>query len=447
MFKKMLKKWKLILVVTFLVLSTTGFSFASTDDVKAWLEEVKVKCEGTTVTIVAPVHPSTTAMKQVALEFEQATGINIAWDEMEEGQVSTKVLLENQIGTGRYDIISNCVEYNPFFIEAGAIEDLRPYLNNEKNIKVPAWFDFEDIMYGARDMFYYKDSIYGVPFAGCVMLLQYNKDIFAKYDKTPPQTYEELAQLAKFFKEQGLFGMAFRAVRGWEFTMAWSVLMFPFGGGMIDPNTGRPVMDSPGNIEALKYMISLKDFAPPGIENINGPEVWDALMAENLAMAIETSSSPSILEDKSVSPVAGKMGYTAMPAGPHGAYSGVWGWGYSLSRQSKNKDAAWATIVWLTSKLNQKKYLDAGGIVARESALTDPKYIAKYPQFEGLYKAYQQAGDLAKTGWEIVPKMPEFAEITEILGLQGSRAFVGEISAEEACEIAQKESLEVLGFK
>jgi len=443
----MLKKWKIILVVTFLVLSTAGFAFASTDDVKAWLEEVRVKHEGTTVTIAAAVHPSTTAMKQVALEFEQATGVNIVWDEMEEGLVITKALLENQAGTGRYDIIMNCVEYNPFFIEAGAIEDLRPYLNNEKNIETPAWHDFEDIMYGARDMFYYEGDIYGVPFAGTLMFLIYNKDIFAKYDKTPPQTWEEFAQLAKFFKEQGLYGAAFRAQRGWQFTMIWSAFMSPFGGGMIDPDTGRPVMDSPGNIEALKYMISLKDFAPLGIENMNYPEVWDALMAGNTAMAIESSSAPSMLENKSVSPVAGKMGYTAMPAGPRGAYSGVWGWGYSISSQSKNKDAAWATIVWLTSKLNQDKYLDAGGIVTRESALTDPKYIAKYPHFEALYKTYQQAGDLAKTGWEIVPKMLEFAEITEILGLQGSRGFIGEISAEEACEIAQKESLKVLGFK
>lgn len=444
------KRFSAIVVCAIIcILSTVGSASTNDDvDVNAWLRDVRSRFAGTTITIAAATHPATTAMKEVVKEFENATNVKIVWDEMEEGLVDDKVLLEHQAKTSRYDIIMNCVEYSPFFVRAGALEDLRPYLDGESSMgEPPAWFDFEDIMLGARDMFYDGDAVYGVPFAGTLMFFLYNKDVFAQYDKSVPQTWEEVVELANFFKQKGLNGIAFRAQRGWQFTMIWSVFMFPFGGGMINPATQTPVIDNQGNMDSLKYMISLKDFAPMGIDNMNYPEVWDALMSGRTAMAIETSSAPSLLEDRTQSPVAGKIGYARLPEGPKGGYSGVWGWGYSISSQSQHKDAAWAAIVWLTSKLNQSKYLEAGGIVTRRSALTNPELQQRYPHYQALYEAYEQAGALASTGWEIVPKIPEFAEMTEILGLYGSKAFTGEMSVEEACTAAQLECLKVVPLK
>jgi len=406
-----------------------------------WLAALKDQYNGTTVTILAASHPSTEAFRGMIGDFEKATGITVEWDVVEENMLAQKELMEFQAGTGRYDLVMSSAEGNAPFAELGAVIPLDEYLQNE----TPEWYDWEDIMPAYRDLFYYKGHQWAIPFAGETVFLMYRKDLFEENGIQVPTTWDEFKETAAFFQDQGdVCGLTMRARRGWEFTYMWSVFIFSFGGKILDPATGEPAFTEPGNAEALHFMKDLKAYAPVGIESFSFPEAWEAFSSGRAAMAVEATAAAPIMEDPSKSVVVGKVGYAPLPAGPAGAFTGVWGWGFSISSQSKQPDAAWAVLVWLTSKENQKRYLELGGTVSRRSALEDPDLQAEYPYFEATLAALEQAAALADLGLGVVPKVPYWLDLADVMGSIGSQAFVGQIEVDEALKQIQDAALSLV---
>lgn len=409
--------------------------------IEQWATEVRAQHEGTEIKVAVASHPSIEAFKELLPRFEELTGIDVVFDEMEEGAQGQKLLLEASSGTTSYDAVMNAPERVPNHADLGYLEPLDSWIE-----KTPDWFDYEDILPAYRDMLSYEGKHYGIPFAGETIFQFYRKDLFDKYDVEVPTTFEEVMETAAFFqdKEDGLSGISFRARSGWEFTYMWSVFIFPFGGRMIEPETGEPGLNNPETIDSLQYMIDLRPYAPVGIESFSFPEAWDAFMQGKTAMMIEASAAAPEVEDPEKSVVAGKVGYAPMPAGPDGAYSGVWGWGFSLTAGSEKKEAAWAFITYMTSKTMQDEYISNGGIVSRESMLSDPEQQEKYPYYGAILKTLKQAADLQDKGLGVVLMIPEWSQISEIMGTEGARAFAGEISAAEAAESMQAQVEEVL---
>ena len=145
------------------------------------------------------------------------------------------------------------------------------------------------------------------------------------------------------------------------------------------------------------------------------------------------------MEDPAQSSVAGKLGYAILPAGPAGAYTGVWGWSYGINAASEKQDLAWDVITWLTSRYTHQDYLNAGGIVSRSSAFDDPANREQYPYFEATGQALAQAGDLAAKGLSVVPKTPLWTQMSDIMGNYGSEAFVDQMTSAEAVARMQED--------
>lgn len=410
-------------------------------DMDAWLAELKQLYSGSTITISAASHPSTTAFQQMIPEFEQATGITVRWDVVNEEQIGQKQTLEFQSKSGRFDVLMRSVEGNPRGASLGMYLPLDDFIQN----KTPAWFDYEDIMPAYRDLFYFEDKQWAIPFAGETVFLIYRKDLFEQHGKQVPKTWDELYETAQYFQgRDGLSGVSLRTKRGWEFTYTWSVFIFPFGGRIVDPVNMTAALSDPGTRASLEYLIKLKSVAPPGVENYSFPEAWDAFMQGKTAMAVEASAAAPEVEDPAKSQVAGRVGYAPLPAGPAGGFSGVWGWGYAVSAHSKNPEAAWAAIVWLSSKAKQNQYVEVGGTVSRKSGLLDPAEQQKYPYYQGILAALDQAGELSKKGLSVVVKTPKWWDISDILGEYGALAFVGQMPVDQAINQMQSEVEKVL---
>lgn len=415
-----------------------------TTPLEVWGADIRAQHEGTELLVAVASHPSIEAFKKMTPGFEALTGIKVMWDEMEEGALADKLLLDGTAGTTSFDVIMNCPEFTPALVSFGILEPLDDWISDPQ--KSPEWFDYEDIMAAYRDMLAYGGEHYGIPFAGETVFLFYRSDLFEQYDKEVPKTFDEVMETAAFFhnKEAGLSGISMRTRLGWECTYMWSVFIFPFGGVMLDPETGAPGFDSPGTIASLEYMVDLLENAPPGVESYSFPEAWDAFMQGKAAMMIEASAAAPEVEDPGKSVVAGKVGYAPMPAGPAGAYSGVWGWGFAMTAGSEKKDAAWAFISYMTSKAKQEDYLANGGIVSRASMLRDPAHQANYPYYQATLDTLEQAADLLDKGLGVVIMMPEWSMISEIMGTEAARAIAGQITPQAACESMQAQVVDLL---
>lgn len=409
-------------------------------DIDAWLADVKAAHEGKTINMLMASHPSTSSYVELIKPFEEATGVTVNLDPLEEGAMLEKQILECQRSSPDFDIWMVPVESGTFFAETGCINQL-----DEQIAATPDFYGFDDLVPAYVDLFTIDGGQYAIPFAGETVFLMYRKDLFDEKGLEPPTTWDELLEIAQQFKEEGqVDGVSFRARRGWEFTYTYSIFLFPFGGQMFVAGTATPDIDTQGSRDALDFMIALKDAAPLGVESFSFPEAWQAFQNGTAAMAVEASAAAPEMEDPEKSIVAGNVGYAPLPEGPAGAFSGVWGWGLGVNGASENPDLAWDVIAWLTGQQNQDAYLDEGGIPSRISAYADPELAERFPFFPATLAALDQAAALAEQGQSVVAKIPEWNEVSNVIGDLGSQAFSGQISSDEAVTRMQTDIDEIM---
>jgi multiple sugar transport system substrate-binding protein len=190
-------------------------------------------------------------------------------------------------------------------------------------------------------------------------------------------------------------------------------------------------------------MVDLIQYAPEGIESFSFPEAWDSFMQGKAAMMVEASASASEVENPDKSVVAGKVGYAPLPAGPAGAYSGVWGWGFSMTAKSEKKDAAWAFITYMTGEATQADYVANGGVASRTSWLSNTDNQAKYPYYQATLDTLKQAADLLSKGLGVVVMDPRWSQISEIMGTEVAKALSGEVTPEKAVENMQTQVADI----
>lgn len=418
---------------------------AVSEDFKRWAAHVKAKLGGTTIVVSGIPHPSTEAFQAMTPEFTELTGIKVEWDLIETGRIQSKQFLEHSARTGRYDVYMYrgvaVVEYAAREI----LVPLKPYLDGEFT---PKGYDYADVLPAGREALGTAQGIIvGIPTAPESFFLGYRKDLFQKYGKQPPNTTEELLELARFFKnrEPRLAGIVMRALTGRSLGLVWTLFTHQFGGRLVDQRTWTVTTDKPETIRSLAYLVDLLKAGPTGIENYTWEEATSAFMAGRAAMWFEATALQPWLEDPKRSAIVGKVGYAPPPRGPHGRFGAIAGWAMGMPVHSSKKDAAWAFIAYMTSKEMAPTYVAKGGVVNRNSTLNDPKYVATHPEFvRALRASYAAAANIAALRETWVPPTDVAGQIWERAGFYAGQALLGKMTPEEAGRAAAKELKAIL---
>jgi multiple sugar transport system substrate-binding protein len=413
----------------------------------AWLKMVKQQYGGMTITCAFVPHPTTDAYQKMEKEFTDATGIKVRWDVIEESYLREKLLLEHQSKTGVYDVLLidafNMAQYSP----SGVAIDLGPFLKDPK--LTPAWFDYADILPAySEGIGAFNGVTYGIPVAGETRYIGYRKDLFTKYGKQPPKTMDEFLSLAKFFngKEPGLFGVAMRGQKGVHFASGWMTTMYQNGGQFLDQKTWKVLFNSPGTVSSLQYYVDLLKQGPPDIGTYTHEEAVTAFMSGKVAMWFDATSLTPWILDPSKSKVYNKVGFVPPPAGLAGAYGALAGWSVGISSDipDNRKGAAWAFIVWMTSKSNALEYVKLGGAPVRKSVYTNPALVAADWTFPIQLASLDLAANLVRHGITWIPPNPKTMKILEVAGDYGSSVLAGEMSPQEAMDKAQPEAVAIM---
>jgi len=113
----------------------------------------------------------------------------------------------------------------------------------------------------------------------------------------------------------------------------------------------------------------------------------------------------------------------------------------ALNNDSKNPDAAWLTLQFLTSNKVQAAQA-ASGITAvpRISLILSDTLKAQYPE-EDLQMIVDT---LREAEPQYMPKIPEYVEICEILGTAASEVVAGTRTAKDALDEAQVKITEIM---
>lgn len=244
------------------------------------------------------------------------------------------------------------------FAETGALE------------AVPGNFDPATFFESAWNTGVVKGTAYGVPWYVETRVLYYRTDIAEKAGITsPPKTWDELKAMAKAMKATGgaKWGISLGTKNSQEYLpFVWS------NGGQVMGADGKFTLDSPEAVEALKFYDS---FFEEGLSPKSVPEGFDitpAFVAGTHPMFFSGPWHLGLIEKAGGASLKGKWAIAPMPK-KASATSFIGGANMVVYKDSKNKDAAWAFVQYVTDPKTQVKwYQTVTDLPAVQSAWSDP---------------------------------------------------------------------------
>jgi len=215
---------------------------------------------------------------------------------------------------------------------------------------VPADVDPGQYFKSAWDTNLVGGAASGVPWYVETRLLYYRKDIAEKAGITsPPATWDDLKTMAKAMQEKGgaKWGISL-GTKNWQeyFPFLWSN-----GGDVVDAS-GAPALNSPQAVEALTFYDS---FFKDGLTPKSVPEGFDitpAFVKGDNPMFFSGPWHLGLIKTAGGADFDGKWAIAPMPKKVSGT-SFLGGSNVVVFKASKNKDAAWAFVRFLSEPKTQ----------------------------------------------------------------------------------------------
>jgi len=357
---------------------------------------------GEEITFLANEHPWTDGMKPLIDQFTQETGIKVNLQPFSEDLYFDKmeqVLRGSEGAADVYFLPMDSTAFSQF--NAGLIEPLDGYIGDPN--KTAADYELADFPQGFLDPGTYPPGdaaakLYGIPISFESYILFSNKDLVDKYlGGVMPKTFEELIAAAeKINKEGAADGVAGAVMRGIRSDTimdtfsgpvfdAWGATEAPGPYGLwFDGGWDKPRLTDPAVCAGMTNYAKLLAAGPANKFAIDWPDANTIFSQGKAAFFIDASLFGPSYEDPTVSQVAGKVGYSALPpaSGDGTSYTGHWLWGLGIPANAKNKDAAWYFTQWMTNKANTAKIGATTGGAPRLSSYSDPAYTdALVPEY------------------------------------------------------------------
>ena len=268
---------------------------------------------GKTLTLAINSGVEGDALKQAARDYETQTGVHINIAEFPYANLFEKELIDLNARTGAYDLIMLDDPWFPKFASLNVLTDLTPLLQTRGLQRPDDDFVATSVALCRNPL--QTEALYALPYVGNSQLFFYRKDIFQKHGLKEPATWDEVLAAAKTISEQEtstapgggkVYGYVMRAAQGNAAVADFMPIFWAFGGEMFSAN-GQPSVNSPEGIAALRFMLELGKYSPPGYASFNADEVGAHLLQGTAAMSINWPAWISSFSDPGKSKVIGKM--------------------------------------------------------------------------------------------------------------------------------------------
>ena len=382
------------------------------------------------------------ALRQAARDYEQQTGIHLNIAEFPYANLFEKELIDLNARTGAYDLIMLDDPWFPKFASLNVLTDLTPLL--QKRGKSGPDDDFVAASISLCRHPYQSGALLALPYVGNSQLFFYRKDLFQKHNLKAPASWEEVLNAAKLISEQEtagapgggrVYGYVMRAAQGNAAVADFMPIFWAFGGEMFDGN-GQPTVNSPEGIAALKLMIDLGKYSPPGYPSFNADEVGAHLLQGTAAMSINWPAWISSFSDSTKSKVIGQMEFGQLPDAKNPGRAEIGNWLIAIPGDARNSEAAMDFLLWATSAEQMKMSAQRGNPPTRKSVFNDSQLVANFPSYPAQLRSLESSRPR--------PRTPLWNEIENAFGIYLSKANSGELSAEEAMNQANAEIAKIV---
>lgn len=316
-------------------------------------------------------------------------------------------------GSGGYDIVYCDVVWVPKFAAAGWLLDLSGRWNpSELEAFLPA--DLDAGTYGGR--------LYRIPAFTDAGLLYYRTDLVP----SPPQTFEDLYRQASSAQRPDRWGFVWQGKQYEGLVANFLEVLWGFGGDWITDDR-QVLLDSPEALAALQFLVkTVGSISPPGVTTY-AEEDTRSIFQSGRAVFMRNWFYAAGAIDQSTAPVKGRVAFVPMvhAAGQPSATLG--GWGFAISKRTAHPEAALEFVRFMTAPEQMTALLEASGRIPSRRSLVPP-------QFRNILEHARSR-----------PRIPEYAQASDILQRWVSAALSGSTSPEKAMAGAARETRLLLG--
>lgn len=213
-------------------------------------------------------------------------------------------------------------------------------------------------------------TVSGVPWYVETRVLYYRTDVAEKAGiTTPPATWDDLTAMAKAMQSKG--GADWGLSLGTKNWQEYLPFLWSAGGDVMDAQ-GAFQLNSPQAVEALTYYNSFftEGLSPKSVQE--GFDITPAFVAGTHPMFFSGPWHLALIKEAGGAGFEDKWAIAPMPK-KVSATSFVGGSNLVVFKESKNKDAAWAFVQYLSDPATQVAwYGEVGDLPAVQSAWDDP---------------------------------------------------------------------------
>ena len=317
-------------------------------------------------------------------------------------------------GDSAYDIVLCDVVWTAKFAAAGWLLDLTTYLSEE---------DAGNFLNADLEAGKYAGRLYRVPAYTDAGLLYYRKDLIAK----PPKTFEELISLARKHQTKDRWGFLWQGKQYEGLVAVFLEVLWGHGGEWINATTREVLLDSADAVDALQFLKNtIGEISPPGVTTYMEEDT--RLLFQN-GRAVFLRNWPYVwtLLRQSAPSMAERVAFTSMVGTSHNpGTSTLGGWGYAISSFCPEPEKAWAFVEFMTRAEQMKRIQQKTGLTPVRVDLLPAEYLTV-------------TGNVRTR-----PRIPEYAQASDILQRWLSAALTGRVSCEKALAKAASETRALL---
>jgi len=366
--------------------------------------------------------PQEGAGKILQADFEQKTGVKVDVEVVPYDQIQTKAILDAQSGTKNYDVIQYWYTSVGALAQAGALEDITDWVENDADIDSS---DFIQSIFGPYTQA--DGKTYGLPIDGDTHVLFYNKEILERNGVAVPTTWDEYTAAAKKITEaekaNGVYGAAILGAKSaFNIGSTFFNRLATMTPGTIDSQ--MPQLNTPEAVAAAQSMLDVAPYSLPSPLEVGFEQALPQFLSGNVGMIEFWTDLGTFSQDASQSKIVDKWGVAPLPIGPEGHVAGALnaGWAMGISPNAADQDLAKQFVAFASSKeVNEKLITTTGSGVdpIRTSTLDSDKYKAFAPEVSAV------AAEVFPNvqSWPTSPQAPEMIQTLNdnlALMLQGS---------------------------
>ena len=369
-------------------------------------------------------------MEAQAKEFEGKTGIQVETSFLPFEKAMDKQITLIAAKSGEVDV------FGTHYAQIGRFgEAMVPLGERATRDKVVA----QDYVAGSFDALTVNGKLLAIPFTYDLRTLFYRTDLFQEAGvAAPPTTWDEFVDVAKKVnRPPDVYGFL-TVGKGDPVLREFSDLLWENGGDYLEQGLkpSRPMWNNAAGVEALTWFQDLvwkHKVSPSGTASYGWEENSQLFAAGQAAMSKQWG--PSGTEDPQQSKIVGKYAIAPIIRNKTARTTAICH-ARGINLYSKNQDAAWEYVKYVTAQEQQLKFSQAQG--AR------PAHVAALQQARdgaqgGVKQNFEVSLAQAKDGYTW-PLFPQFSEVQPILWGEIEKVLSNQKTPKEALDYAAAEA-------